>query len=196
MAFNNAKLTLTVTSPTQTYTEPVTLAEAKQFVEIPDSDTTRDTLFAAYIVAARGVAELRQGRDLVEKQWDLTMDSIPACIECRDNIATVDLFRYRDSSGAYTTLTEGTDFIVDTAVSLIMPPYGESWPSFTPWPSSAVLVRYTVSPPEVDAQVKQGMLFLISQWYVNRVPVELGANAVQQYPFCLALLDHGRVERV
>ena len=191
----NPRHKLTVTSPAQRFSEPLTLSEARDFCEIPEADTTRDTLLSAYIVAAREVAEMRQGRDLVEKQLDLSMNYLPgAFIQLRENASSVDLFRYRDSSGAYTTLVEGTDYLFDTSAFLLTPPYNENWPDFTPWPSSAVLIRYTVTPPAVDEMVKLGMRYLISQWYINRIPAELGASAVQQFPYCLALLDHGKVD--
>ena len=184
----------TVTSPPQSFTEPLTLAEVKSMLVIPDADTTKDTMIELYIVAARQLGETRQGRDLVGKQWDLTLDCFPCVIQTRDNLSTVDLLRYRDSDGNYTTLVEGTDYIIDTVQGLVMPPYSESWPSFTPWPSSAVLCRYTVAPPTIDEEIKLGMKFAISLWYNNRIPAELGASAVQQYPFCLGLLDHGKRE--
>jgi len=192
----NARLKLTVSSPIQTFTEPVTVAEGKEWCEIPDADTTRDTLIATLIIAARQAAELRQGRDLVTKQYDWSADYIPTCIKTRENLSSVDLFQYTDSDGLAATLTEGTGFIKDTAKNIIIPPYGESWPSFTPYPSSAILVRYTVTPPAVDTQVLLGMRFLISQWYANRIPAEAAGATIQQYPFCLALLDHGKVEAV
>lgn len=193
----NPRHKLTVTSPAQTFSEPLTLSEARDFCEIPEADTTRDTLLSAYIVAAREVAEIRQGRDLVAKQWDLSMNYLPgAFIQLRENASSVDLFRYRDSDGAYTTLVENTDFLFDTSAFLLTPPYNENWPDFTPWPSSAVLIRHTVTPPGVSEMVKMGMRYLISQWYINRIPAELGASAVQHYPYCLALLDYGKVEAV
>lgn len=186
---------LTATSPPQSFAEPVTLAEAKAVLEIPDADTTKDSMIELYIVAARQLAETRQGRDLVAKQWDLTMDCLPTVIRTRDHLSSVDLLRYRDSDGNYTTLTEGTDYIVDTVQGLVMPPYGESWPTFTEWPSSAVLCRYTVAPPAIDEEIKMGMKFAINMWYVNRIPVmEGGFSSVLQYPFCLQLLDHGKRE--
>ena len=192
----NARHKLTVTSPVQTFTEPLTLAEAREFCEIPDADTTRDTLLTSLIVAAREVAELEQGRDLVAKQWDLSMDYIYAHrLQLRENVSSVELFRYRDSTGAYTTLVEGTDYELDTSDFVLTPTYNETWPNYTPWPSSSVLIRYTVTPPSVDTQVLLGMRFLISQWYTNRIPAELGASNVQQYPYCLALMRHGKVER-
>jgi uncharacterized phiE125 gp8 family phage protein len=189
------RLKLTVTSPVQTFTEPLSVAEVKEFLEIPDADTTRDSMLSAMIEAAREVAELEQGRDLVAKQWDLTIDHLPDEIYLRENATSVDLFTYRDSSGTVTTMVENTDFLFDTSEFEIVPPYGQIFPTFTPWPAAAVLVRYTVTPPAIDKQVLLGMRFLISQWYTNRIPAELGASAVQQYPYALALLRHGRVER-
>jgi uncharacterized phiE125 gp8 family phage protein len=193
----NPRHTLTVTSPVQSFTEPLTLTEAREFCEIPTADTTRDNLLAAYITAAREVAEIRQGRELVPKQLDLVMNYFPAeFITLRENTTSVDLVRYRDSSGAYTTMVDGTDYLFDADNFLLTPPYNENWPDFTPWPSSAVLIRYTVTPPAVSEMVKMGMRYLISQWYINRVPAELGGTSVNRYPFCLELLDHGKVESV
>lgn len=192
----SARLKLTVTSPPQSFTEPITLADAKGWCNVPDADTTQDTLISALISAARDVAELRQGRDLVTKQWDLTEDYIPCMVKCRENLSSVELFQYTDSEGNETPLVEGTDFIVDTNKSILLPPYNASWPSFTPYPSSAVLVRYTVTPPAVDEQVLMGMRFLISQWFVNRVPAEIARGTLQQYSYCLGLLDHGKTEYV
>lgn len=186
---------LTVTSPPQSFTEPLTLAEVKKNCVIPDADTSRDTLLALMITAAREAAEIRQGRDLVSKQWDKGFDYFPCVIQLRDHVSSVDLLRYRDSDGNYTTLTEGTDYIVDLEQGLVMPPYGESWPSFTPWPTSAVLCRYTVTPPTVPERIKQGMKYLVNHWYVNRIPVtEGGFTSVIELPFALALLDHGKRE--
>ena len=92
---------LTVTSPPQSPTEPLTVAAVKTILRIPTADTTKDSMIELYIVAARQLAETRQGRDLVGKQWDLTMDCFPRVIETRDNLSTVDLLRYRDSDTPY-----------------------------------------------------------------------------------------------
>lgn len=190
-----ARLKLTITSPPQSFTEPVSVTQAKEWCEIPAADTTRNDLMTTLIVAARELAELRQGRDLVEKQWDLTLNGFSECIELRDNASSIDLVEYRDSAGNWTTVS-AAGYILDTAQNILIPPYSESWPSFTAYPSSAVLVRYTVTPPAVETQVLMGMRFCISMWFNNRIPVSDQASAVQNYPFCLGLLDHGKVERV
>lgn len=202
-------LNLTVTSPVQTFAEPMTLAEAQAFLSVPvlsPVDSESDSLIEALISAARVQAEMLQGRDLVPKQWDLTLDEFCGeCIALRPHLASVDLVRYRNSSGDYTTLTENTDFVVDTSKQpgIITPPYGSVWPVFTPWPSSAVLIRFTCGLQSTDAwwaehgpTVKMGMRYLISHWYTGRLPFELGASAAQEYPYTVThMLSSGAVVR-
>jgi len=191
-----ARLKLTVISPPQTFTEPIFASDVLEYLEIPAADTTRASLIARLITAARTVAELRQGRDLVSKQWDLTTESFPSFIQLREGASSVDLIRYRDSTGAYVSLVDGTGYIFDAMDGVITPIYGGSWPSFTAWPNSPILIRYTVTAAAVEADVIQGMNFLITQWYFNRVPAEIAGSKVAEYPFALALLDHGKVESV
>jgi uncharacterized phiE125 gp8 family phage protein len=189
------RLKLTVTSPPQSFTEPLTYSDCQDFLEIPSADTTRQTLVESYIVAAREVAELRQGRDLVNKQYDLTLDRWPYIIQLREGATTVDIFRYKGSDGVNVTMVDGTDYIFDTDGYRLTPPYNETWPWASLWPTSPIFVRYTVEALPPDAQVLLGMKYLISQWYNNRIPAEAGASRIVEYPYALGLLDHGKVER-
>ena len=121
----SAILALTETSPIQSFVEPLTLAQAKAFLNLPEyspSDTEADALIESMISAAREVAEGLQGRDLVAKQWDLTLDSFPGgAISLRDNLESVDLVRYISSDGSEVTLAEATDYIVDDRKGIILP---------------------------------------------------------------------------
>lgn len=191
-------LKLTVTSPVQSFTEPLTLARVKAFLNLPErspADSEEDALLTAYISGARAQAEALQQRDLVVKQWDLSLNGFPGgAIELREPLVTVDLVRYRDSAGDYTTLVDGTDYIVDTynVPGRILPPYGETWPSFTEWPLSAVLVRFTSGYSDTDQfwsdagmLLKPGMLLLIAHWFQGRLPFDLGSSAIQEYPYSI-----------
>jgi len=204
-------LNLTDASPPQSFTEILTLSEVKNFLVLQESspaDGIDDAMLEdAFIPAAREVAEWFQGRDLIRKQWDLSFDYWGYQIELRAPLVSVDLVKYRDSGGNYTTLTENTDYIVDTAKDpgLVMPAYNVSWPSFTPWPSSAVLVRFTsgyspAHPFWLDAgkRVKIGMLYLISHWYEGRLPFAIGApQGITEFPFAITnLLSYGSRARV
>lgn len=189
-------LKLTSTSPAQTFTEPLTIQEVKEQLEIPDTDTTRDLLISAYIIAAREVAEECQQRDLVSKQWDMRLSGWPCHIELRDGATSIDTFRYRREDGDYVTMTATTDYIFDSALGRLVPPVGGLWPTATLWPISAIEITFTVTAQAVSEKLKRGMLFLITQWYQNRIPAELGASEVQQYPFMLSLLSQARKEYV
>jgi len=162
---------LTLTGSPVTYTELLTASEVKDWLRVPDpspADAAFDTEIDALIQAAREQAEYHQNKDLVPKQWDLLLDGFPGgLIELRQPLVSVDLVTYKDSDGATTTLTENTDYIVDLKRGLIMPAYGESWPSFTAWPTSAITVRFTSgsAPPKL---IEIGMLCLIEHWFTGK----------------------------
>jgi hypothetical protein len=166
-------LQLTQESPRRVFAEPLTLAQAKKFLELPErspQDPEEDALIGGLIVAAREQAEILQGgRDLIQKQFDMGMDyfsyvpnlpyisgafgstsfnfvgqgSLSSEIQLRQPLISVDLFQYKDSDGVIHALVEDVDYIVDPARGLVMPPYLKLWPVFTAWPSSAVLIRFT-----------------------------------------------------
>lgn len=191
-------LRLTDTSPAQTFTEPVTLAEAKEFLRVPEqspTDSSEDAEIEGLIAAAREIAEGYQHVDLVAKQWDLTLGRFHLVeIPLRHELSTVDLVRYKDSDGTSTDLVENTGYIVDTVEALIRPPYGESWPSFTPWPTSAVTIRFSTSPARVHENVKVGIKLLVSDWYYNRLPRGLSGDDIP--PQIQTLVSYGSIPRI
>lgn len=203
-------LALTAASPVQSFTEVLTRADVRAYLKLPDReppDQAEDDQLDQFIVAAREQAEILQNRDLVQKQYDLSRDYWPGyAIKLRSHLVTVDLVKYRDNNGNYTTLVENTDYIVDTSKEpgQIVPPYGTIWPAFTPWPSSAVLVRFTAGLSSTSAwwdgegaRVKVGMKLLISHWYNGRIPFVEGRGTVQEFPFAVTqCLTQGAVPRV
>jgi uncharacterized phiE125 gp8 family phage protein len=201
-------LNLTDASPAQSWDEPISFEEVKAHLVLGDIDANQQVLIEdVFIPAARGQAEILQGRDLVQKQWDLSLDYWPAqnAIELRAPLVSVELVQYRDSNGAIHPLVENTDYIVDAAKrpGVIMPPYAHIWPTFTPWASSAILVRFTAglsasSPFWADAggRVKIGMALLVAAWFENRLPFTLGTHPIQEYPYTVtACLSAGAVPR-
>jgi len=212
-------LTLSNTSPAQSFVEPFTLAEAKAFLELPErspTDEAEDAMIEGFIRGARFQAEIAQNRDLVAKQYDLTLDYftyLPGLyssfttaggeIKLRTPLVSVDLVSYKDSDGNTTTLAEDTDYIVDLSRGIMMPPYNKSWPIFVAWPSSAVLVRFTSGLAADDpfwsdagAMVKVGMKYLISHWFAGRLPFETGGQVIAEYPYTVTqCLSGGSVPR-
>src|SRR5436309_2485850 len=134
--FAFGSLALTESSPPQSFNEILTLAEVKSYLRLPDrspADQAEDDELTGLIVAAREQAEILQGRDLIRKQFDLSLDYWNNYrIELRDPLASVDLFQYKDSTGAVTVMVEDSDFIVDSSrhPGFISPPYNKTWPTF------------------------------------------------------------------
>lgn len=193
-------LNLTQTSPAQNFTEPLNVEELFNYMRIPsaDQETEEYNEIQSLISAAREQAEILQNKDLVLKQWDLTHDYWSSYrIETRTPLVSVDLVQYKDSTGNTTVLTEGptADYIVDASKQpgIITPPYNGVWPTYTPWPSSGLLIRFTsgysCDDPfwkDAGARIKVGMKLLISAWYNNRMPFEIGAGAAGEYPYAVS----------
>lgn len=203
-------LNLTVKSPPQSFDEPLTLGEVKDYLKLPQrspADPDEDATILAFMTAAREVAEILQGRDLVLKQWDLLFDYFfKYQYPLREPLVKVDLLQYTDSAGVSTPLVEGVDFLVDKNKhpGIITPMYNRTWPVFTALPSSAVLIRFTsgVAPndtfwSDAGTRVKIGMKLLISEWYNNRLAYSNASKAIQEYPMNVtALLSFGSLLRV
>ena len=216
-------LVLTTASPPQSFSEPLALDQVQQALNLPSAQD--DDLLLSMITAARILAEAAQNRALVLKQYDLTLDHFWNCspgheqhrehwqgvynspfateIELKAPLVSVELVRYRDSDGNYTSLVEGVDYVADLSRALIIPPIGQTWPSFTPWPSSAVLIRFTsgmkgddVFWSDAGQVVLGGMKYLISQWYTNRIPFEPSRGKIEEYPYSVtSLLSFGAIPR-
>lgn len=194
-----ATLSLTAGVSPQVFAEPLTVAEVEHFLHLPalsPEDADRTALLESLIIAAREVAENYQGRDLIEKQWDLRLSGFSGTIELRPHLQTVDLVQYTDYTGTAYTLTETTDYIVDTAAQpgLIMPPYGETWPSFTPYPTSPVLIRFTAGLANDDIfwsdagqRVLVGMKKLIEIWFNEATILPPGTSGIT-VPFSIEML--------
>jgi uncharacterized phiE125 gp8 family phage protein len=203
-------LTLTDSSPVQSFVEPFTLDEVKSFLKLParsPTDPDEDDLITGLISAARVQAEYMQGRDLVQKQWDLSLDFwLDYFIKLRAPLVSVDLFTTTDNTGLVTTLARNVDYIVDTKKSpgVVTPPYNSMWPVFTPWPSSAILIRYTSGFAngsvfwQADGRtIKVGMKRLINDWFTGRLPFERNFDPTRELPFGVTtMLSQGTLKHV
>ncbi len=205
-----ASLELTESSPEQTLTEVFDVATIRAFLGLPSvPDPALDIELTGYITAAREVGEIFQGRDLCVKQWDMRMDhwyagsgngSIYSEITLRPSLVSVDLVEYTNNNGVTSTAVEGTDYVLDRYrhPGVIMPPYGKTFPVFIPRPNSAVLIRFTSgwTAAKVPQLVKQGMQLLISGWFNNKIPFEIGAGTMMEYPMAVThCLSYGQIPR-
>jgi hypothetical protein len=135
--------------------EPVLLADLKNLMEIPASDTTHDSTLTAFLVAAREDCENYTRTKLVTQTWLLRTDSFPTVSLRYDRngypqyqlpfppFQSVDSFEYVDTSGTVQTLTRDTTYGTnpaepfygyqlepggDTIPARLLPPWARPWP--------------------------------------------------------------------
>lgn len=177
--------------------EPISLTEAKEHLYVPHNSD--DALIGAIIVAARGDAERRLGRALINQTWELALDAFPAEIELPyPPLMSVTSIKYLDTDGAEQVL-DPVQYVVDAdaAPGAVVPAYGASWPS-TRAQRNAVRARYVagygVDATSVPAPIKRWILLRIGALYENRESAVTGTT-FQDAPrnFADVLLDSYRV---
>ncbi len=178
--------------------EPLTLEEVKSYLRVEGDEDNADLV--ERIVAAREIAEDVNGHIYGVKGFELSLDAFPdGPLQLKAPLVSVESVSYKDSAGQDHSLTAGIDFIVDTKKEpgIILPTYGKTWPSFTPWPSSSVTVQFTAgyTTDECPESIQQGMLLLISAWNEGRIPFEVG-HIVNELPYAVtALFTHNQLPR-
>ena len=172
--------------------EPVSLAEVKVHVKIDEEETVEDDLLCRMITAAREYCEKYTGRSLASKTVEYGIDNFPAEILLPYGpVASVQSIKYKDSDGTETTMTENTDYLVDTDGGRIVLPNGKTWPSFNPYAYTPIRIAYTVGVVAPEG-CKQAMLLLIGHWYANRESVVIGSISKEVEFSAKALLNQYR----
>lgn len=184
-----------VTAPT---TEPVSVAEFKEHANIVGTDNDA-VLIPIYITAARKHLEWRTGRTIHQTTYDLFLDDWPdedPYIELprATPLVSVTTITYKDSAGTVNTWSSSL-YVADTdsVPGRIYPAYGETWPSFTPYPASPIKVRYvagiaTASPiVQAASDIKLATMLLVAAAFENREPELVAPNMVMIEPKCFGL---------
>jgi len=162
-----------ITTPT---IEPVSLVEAKLHLRV--TTDTDNTLISDLITAARQYCEAITNRALASATFELILDDFTDKIvlpmpPVESNTVSI---KYTDSDSIETTLAT-TEYILYTSEpAILIPDYGIDWPSFTPYPTGAVKIRYTAgyraaSTDEnlhIPEAIKQAILLVIGHFYENR----------------------------
>ncbi|OFX13204.1 MAG: hypothetical protein A2Z18_11085 [Armatimonadetes bacterium RBG_16_58_9] len=173
-----------ITAPT---TEAISLAELKLQSRIDAS--TEDAILELYRTAARKYYEVRTERTIHQTELEIVLNSFPSLDYIELPRATplilITSVKYYDSAGTEATMS-AAEYIADTwtqPIGRLVLDYGESWPSFTPYPVAPIRVRYkagiaTTSPvTEADAADKIPILLLAAALYENREGVNIADQA-------------------
>jgi uncharacterized phiE125 gp8 family phage protein len=160
-----------------------------------DNSNVEDTYLSSLITVAREYCETVTRRGLGTQTLELILDDFSNdYIELpKSPVQSITSIKYKDSDSTETTWT---DYVSDTdkIPALIMPEYGDTFPSFTPYPSGAVRIRYVAghTTSDIPKSIKQAMLLLIGHLYENRE--ETIAKKLENIPLGIqALLSTYRV---
>jgi len=117
-------------------------------IEVESSSVTEDNLLAEMIESSRIFVEEKTRRALITQTWEYYLDRFPAenfITLPFGNLQSVTTVIYKDSDGDETTMVVDTEYIVETNGDMygrIVLPYGISWPSFTPYPSKPITIKF------------------------------------------------------
>lgn len=155
--------------------EPITLAEAKNFLRVDGSD--EDALISALISAAREMCESYTRRILVTTTIDEYFDGFPNYKDAvskdiiylsRGPVQSVASVKYVDEIGSEETV-DSSYYVVDTISEPARIASTAGWFA-TNGIINQVIVRYTVGTDvsAIPTPLKQGMMLIISDLYDNR----------------------------
>jgi len=152
-------------------TEPITLTEVRQHLRLPENEA-EDTLLLSLITTARDYCEHYTRRALAEQTLEFYLDRFPVSgtilLSCPP-LRSVTEIGFKDSTGEEFILPS-SDYLVnvDCEPGQILPAVGTNWPAFTPYPTSAVRVRFVSGYEELPVSIRLAILLLIGHWYENR----------------------------
>lgn len=151
---NFRKPTLKVT--TAPASEPVTLANLKLFIR--QYDTTHDTLLTSLLTTVRMMAEEYQNRAYITQTLTLTFDYLPYnWFELpRPPFVSITSITFTPETGAATTMSSTTDFLVDTTgmVATMRIKDTVSYPTDDPRDYACLSIVYTAGGTTISEHVK------------------------------------------
>jgi uncharacterized phiE125 gp8 family phage protein len=148
-----------------------------------------DDLLTEDIKTSRRDVENDTRRALITQTWDYFLNKFP----CDDfikipfgNLQSVTYIKYTNSAGTQTTMTVGTDYLVETngdQCGGVVLPYGISWPSFTAYPSKPIVIRFICGygdlGSDVPATAKQAIKRRAAVYYESRGEDVVGLSVVE-----------------
>lgn len=191
--------------------EPVSVPEAKGWLRVDSSE--EDALILGLIAAARGYVEMFTRRALCTQSFELSLDAFPVsclgqfgrltesrgspCVPAsreiilpRAPLASVESLKYYDENGTLQTQSSA-EYFVDTRnePGRIVLNQNFDWPATDIRPN-AVIIAYTCgygTPSSVPPGLRAAIRFLITHWFINRTPVNVG-NIVNEVPLTVEAL--------
>ena len=167
--------------------EPINVDELRLHLRIDDTTGAEDDLLEELIRAGREHVEDITRRALLTQTWDYYLDEFPAedfFLLPFGNLQSVTHIKYTNSAGTETTMTATTDYLVETngeGCGRIVLPYGETWPSFTAYPSNPIVVRFLcgwTTAALVPFKIKAALKMMCADLYENREKQAVGSAQI------------------
>jgi uncharacterized phiE125 gp8 family phage protein len=177
----------------------VTVADFKEFANITlDADDLKIEVMLRGVVSH---CEWWTNRTFIDDAWQWTMRAWPArVIEIpRAPLRFVESVQYVDIDGNTQSLTEDTDFAVDTDANpgTIEPVYGETWPSVRGETAAAITIKYAagfgLNAIDVPQELRSAVMMLGTEMYRQPEPTVIGTTATE-LPWFKGLLRQWRNE--
>ena len=177
---------------------PVSLQHAKEHMRLGLDFTDDDEYLKLLIATATAWVEQYCARKLIQQTWQVFYDKFPGekfITVPFGQLSSVTHVKYTDSDEDTTTWTD-TEYIVDTDSDpgRIVLEFGESWPSFTKYPSNPIEVQfvcgYGTTRADVPEPIRHALKLKIAELYEQREPFIVGtihtkldtiANLLQDY---------------
>jgi uncharacterized phiE125 gp8 family phage protein len=163
-------------------TEPITLVQAKDYLNIEAACTTFDTLITALIPAARQKIEAVTNYKLGVATIDVIFERVVGELFLEiGNIATIDSVKYYDGANELQTWAASKyEADMNTAPVLFRPAYNITYPTlYRRYDAFTVRVTTNTLYPK---PLLQAMYLTLGHWFENRQNVVVGhsANEVPQ----------------
>jgi uncharacterized phiE125 gp8 family phage protein len=161
-----------------------------------------EALLTSLITAAREHVEDLTRRALLTQRWYYYLDEFPEGDSIRlpfgnlqNGAGQEPVVSYKDSDGTVTTMTAGTDYLVETngeGCGAIVLPYGGSWPSAALYPSNPITIEFTAgweTAEDVPEKIKAAILLILGDLWNNREGAVLTNLSYQENRAVKALLS-------
>ena len=182
-----------------------TLVAACEFgtsIMVWEPNVSEDSMLEELITAARLSVENDTGKKIMEQTWDYYPKDWPEGDRIKipfGNLTSVVSVSYKDSDGTTTTLTENTDYLVETngeQCGFVVLPYQGSWPSSELWPSNPITIRFTCG-YATQADVPKSIVQAVKRWcannYMNRGDDVVGQSVSEDKTYLRMINTIGRL---
>lgn len=152
--------------------------------------STEDSMLLEDITTARKDVENDTGRKIITQTIDMYIDNWPDEDRIKlpyGNLQSVTSVTWKDTAGTETTLTAGTDYLVETngdQCGFIVLPYQGEWPTSELYPSNPIAIRFVCGyglAADVPTNIKRAIKSRCVNYYMNRGDDIVGQGNVVSY---------------